>query len=179
MPNITERAIHTSRTTSGFVDLMPCSKTRHGLYPTSASEVKGPHATIIEQAGCDDEESSLGFIIPCAAGEALRVGICTLSYNQWPKCKWNDLTAKNSVARKYPPPPFLPFKATIAPGYIRVPPLPRTPPRILSEGSRRRATRAPDENIREDSIIMAPSVSLDIASVSASCVIRPTTQTSS
>jgi hypothetical protein len=82
MPNVTERAIHTSRRTSGFVDLMPCSKTRHGLYPMSASEVKGPHATIIEQADCDDEGSSLGFIIPCAAGEALRVGICTLSYNQ-------------------------------------------------------------------------------------------------
>ena len=82
MPNVTEKVIHTSRRTSGFVDLMPCSKTRHGLYPMSVSEVKGPHATIIEQADCDNEGSSLGFIIPCAAGEALRVGICALSYNQ-------------------------------------------------------------------------------------------------
>lgn len=81
MRNVTERVIHTSRRTSGFVDLMPCSKTRHGLYPMSASVVKGPHATIIEQADCDDEGSILGFIIPCAAGEALRVGICASSYN--------------------------------------------------------------------------------------------------
>ena len=50
MPNVTERVIHTSRRTSGFVDLMPCNKARHGLYPISASEVNGPHATIIEQA---------------------------------------------------------------------------------------------------------------------------------
>lgn len=62
--NATERAIHTSRRTSGFVDLMLCSKARHDLYPRSASEVNGPHATIIEQADCDDEGSNLGFIIP-------------------------------------------------------------------------------------------------------------------
>lgn len=79
MPNKTVMVIHTSKRTSGFVDLMPCSKARHGLYPMSASVVKGPHATIIEQADWDDEGSSLGFIIPCAAGDALRVGICALS----------------------------------------------------------------------------------------------------
>lgn len=55
---------------------MPSSKVRHGLYPRSASEVKGPHTTIIEQADCDEEGSSLGLMIPCAAGDALRDGIC-------------------------------------------------------------------------------------------------------
>ena len=79
MQNVSEKLIHTSIRTSGFVDLMPCSKTRHGLYPMSASVVNGPHTTIIEQPDCDDEESSLKFVIPCAAGEALRVGICALS----------------------------------------------------------------------------------------------------
>ena len=54
---------------------MFCNKARHGLYPRSASGVKGPHATIMEQADCDDEGSSLEVLIPCAAGEALRVGI--------------------------------------------------------------------------------------------------------
>ena len=90
------------------------------------------------------------------------------------------LTANISAAKNDPPPPFLPFSATMAPGNMPCPPTPRGPRRTLTAGSNRRGTRAPEPIMREDSSINEASFSLTAAEdVSESRTIRPTTTTSS
>lgn len=143
----------------------------------SESVVNGPHTTIILIGLCEVEGSVLGLIKRCAAGDGLRGGV--YADVRWNKaCNENSRTLSTSVARKYPPPPFLPFSATIAPGYIPNPPAPLTNPLTLIDGSNVSSTRAPDDNIRDDSIVIAPSTNLAIDPASASCVMRPTTTTS-
>jgi hypothetical protein len=91
-----------------------------------------------------------------------------------------SLTDKTSFTENQPPPPFLPLRATMAPGNTLTLACPFGPPRILKFGANLSGTRTPDPIIRDDSMQRLVSLSFpEPEEASASTVIRPTTTTSS
>ena len=90
------------------------------------------------------------------------------------------LTDKTSFTENQPPPPFLPLRATMAPGNKLTLACPFGPPRTLKFGENLNGTRTPDPIIRDDSTQRLVSLSFpEPEEASASMVIRPTMITSS
>ena len=69
-------------------------------------------------------------------------------------------TPRISLITKMPPPPFLPFNATMAPGKSPIAPAPCVVFRNFKVGLKRRGIREPEPSIREDSIKIELSDSL-------------------
>lgn len=92
------------------------------------------------------------------------------------------LTARISFTTKHDPPPFFPFRATMAPGKIESEPDPAGTPRNFKSGSNRSAIRyEPDPIERDDSRKIESSASFEddeTAGASASPHMRPTTKMS-
>lgn len=170
-----ERVRGVMRLACPFVMLRPCSRTvrrsgRNLEWMVHMRLLMRMHSNTQDRPSSHSKQRVL---LPGLRQEAI-IGVSVL----WIVVKSTEVrTVKISLTKKYPPPPFLPFIATMAPGNNPMPLAPLILFRITRWTSNLRATREPPESMREDS--MKTDDSINFESVSISWKILPTMTMSS
>lgn len=140
----------TKRTTPGFRDRKLFNNDDHGLNIRSESDVKGPQAIVMENDASWGSCFSPSCKVDWVGGS--RGGNWKNMRRWYGRNRGAVLTVMTSETENQPPPPFFPFRATIAPGNKPILACPLGPPRTLRSGINLRGTRTPDAIFRDDSI---------------------------